>query len=413
MDLYVERQCVENMKAGETKQFMLLMDAYFPDLYRYVVRRVGESDAAEKIVRLVFLDALGQIQSTPTDTGYLVWLYSLARPRTVDHIERYGFPEVQGVVSSEEKISEQGDEAEVLAKAEKMFGKLLMEEREILRLKFFEEVADGDVMTVLGMEDGTIGPQIYRVLKRSHFLLFGESDDRQGVYFGELSGFLARIRELEDIKIPEVFKLSLKADISGRVERRDFAIDAEEVAMPKQAPVDMKNQPTGSNDPAKIFVEAVKEMRQEEEQDRLREQEKLEQHEAIFDFIDRWKLLFVSIPAIFVVLVVSFVAFKFMGINDGLLVERGYPTDCGIEIVFDGEFSDGEIRSINKGISDKICGHFELSSLKIARIDDGKLTVNVDVPDWFLEYGFVNTSQNWRIKKYERTPSSNKESGKV
>jgi hypothetical protein len=56
----------------------------------------------------------------------------------------------------------------------------------------------------LGIEDGTIGPKIYRVLKRAHFLLFGESDERQGVYFGELSGFLARMRDLEYIDVPEV-----------------------------------------------------------------------------------------------------------------------------------------------------------------------------------------------------------------
>lgn len=414
MDLYVERQCIDQMKAGENKQFLLLLDAYFFDLYKYVARRVGEGDAAEKIVRLVFLDALGQIQNTPTDSGYVVWLYSLARPRVNDYIERNGFPEIQGVISSDEKIAEGGDQGEVLAKSEKMFGKLSMEEREILRLKFFEEVADGDVMTVLGIEEGTIGPRIYRVLKRAHFLLFGESDERQGVYFGELSGFLARMRELEDITIPEAFRLSFKADISARVERRDFAIEAEEPLAPKRPPVDIKDQPIGSNDPAKIFVEAVKEMRQEEAEERLREQAKLDKQEAIFDFIDKWKILFISGPVVLVVLIVSFIAFNFANNGkQGLVVERGYPTECGVEVSFDGAFSDGEMRSINSGISDKVCGNFEVSRLKIAKLDDGKVVVDVDVPNWFLEYGFVKKSQDWRIKKYERTPAGDKKSGKV
>lgn len=413
MDLYVERQCIDQMKAGELRQFMLLFDAYFDDVYKYVTRRVGEGEAAEKIARLTFLDALGQVQNTPTDSSYAVWMYSLARPRVVDQIENFGFPKVQGVISSEEKVLGQNDATPILEKAERTFGKMSMEEREILRLKFFEEVADGDVMTVLGIEEGIIGPKIYRVLKRAHFLLFGESDERQGVYFGELSGFLARIRELEDIKVPVAFKLGLRADLSGRIDRHDFAIEAEEVLEkgPKKAPFDEKNAPKGSNDPAKIFVAAVKEMREEEAREKMKEQQKADRRENFFDLAEKWKGALVFVPMLVVALVVGFAVFNFVDFKGPL--ERGFPTECGIEVVFEGEFSDREMRNVNAGVSDRLCDHFEVKSLKIARSSEGQIDVEVDVPDWFLEYGFVKKVQNWRIKKYARTPYSNQEPGQI
>ncbi len=411
---------MDQMKQGNIKQFLLLFDANFLDVYRYVFRRVGEGEEAERIVRLVFLDALGQIQNIPTDTSYLIWLYGLAKPRVWDQISRSSFPEKQGLISREGIVKDESEagKEDLIGKAEKMFKKLSLEEREILRLKFFEEVADGDVMTILGAEDATIGSKIYRVFKRAHFLLFGESDERQGVYFGELSSFLSRVREAEKIVIPEAFKLSLRADLSGRIDRREFAVDAEQVeeSVPKEPPVKVIGEDfVGSNDPAKIFVEAVKEMKEEEERQRLKDQLRFEREERVFDFFERWKRELTIIPGVIFVGVVAIFLISFFDISifGGGEIERGYPTDCKIEVDFKGNFSDGEKRNVNQGISDKICGHFEVSRLLITRLGDGKLKVDVDVPQWLLEYRFVKKIKDWRIKEYARTLSGNKKSGKV
>lgn len=430
MDLYVERQYVDQVKSGDFKQFMLLFDASFQGLYGYVLRRIGEGEEANNIVRLTFLDALAGAQDAPTDVSYLVWLYSLTRPRVWDAISRASFPEKQGLIAGDDFAGGR-DEDDVVVKAEKMFKKLSLEEREILRLKFFEEVSDGDVMTVLGMEEGIIGPKIYRVLKRAHFLLFGESDEKQGVYFGELSGFLSRIRETEKVVVPEVFRLSLRADISNRVDRRDFAVEGEATSVagvetvepksgPKKPPVFVKGEDEniGSNDPAKIFVEAVKEMKREEEDEKVKAVLRMEREERLFDFLEKWRNVLTFVPVVIVLLVVGFFVWK-LGDFSGepkvniAAIERGYPNDCSVDVVFKGKFSDGEKRSVNKGISNRLCGKFKVKRLLISRLDDGKVTVKVDVPQWFLEYNFVKKSYNWRIKKYARTLSSYEKSGKV
>ena len=157
MDIYVERQCVEQIKSGDSKQFLLLFDANFGDLYKYVARRVFESEERENIMRLTFLDALGQVKSMPTDSNFFVWLCSLAKPRVWEYMNKSSFPEKQGLISASEETVD--SENEGLEKVKKMMNKLSLEEREILRLKFFEEFTDGDVMTILGMQEGVIGPK--------------------------------------------------------------------------------------------------------------------------------------------------------------------------------------------------------------------------------------------------------------
>jgi DNA-directed RNA polymerase specialized sigma24 family protein len=412
MDIHVEKQCIDDMKRGDTKKFLMLFDANFDLVYKYVARRISDRFEVEKIVRLTFLDGLGQIQGAPTDIGYVVWLYSLARPRVWEYMAKASFPEKQGL------IAKSGDKAgvdELVERAEKMMGKLSLEEREILRLKFFEQVSDGDVMTILGMEEGSIGPKIYRVLKRAHFLLFGESDERKGVYFGELSGFLERLRDVEEIEVLDVLKLNLRMDLVQRIERKDFAIDTsgevlEKAEDPFEGSESVVSEPRGSNDPAKIFVEAVREMREDEAREEELERLKFEKRERFLNFIDRWKGILTLIPvALFVWLFVAIL----VDVLGNMKVERGLLATCDVEIEFDGEFSDTEKRNLNQGISNRLCDYFEVEKLMIAKSGEGVVNVEVDVPEWMIEYKFVNEVNEWRIKKYERTFDSNNQSGQV
>lgn len=405
MDLYVERQYVEQLKQGDNSKFLLLFEEYFRELYLYVFRRVGDRQAVEEIVRMTFLDGLSQVQNVPVDTGFLVWLYSLAKPRVWRYLEKNGFPSNQGVFV-------EGDldaaKRELFEKAAKVFGKLSLEEREIVRLKFFEEVADGDVMAVLGADEGAIGTKIYRVLKRVHFLIFGESDEGQAVYFGELSGFLARLRELELIEVPEVFRLSLRADLSARIDRQDFAVEVEEV----EEKVDY-SAATGSNDPAKIFVEAVREMREEEKREERKEEEVKEEVFVMEDnsaIISLLKRLAVVVPVVVLLIVVWIFAARFL--FDGK-VERGFSVACGDEVVIEGDFSDLVKRSIYHGVADPICEHFDEEAVRIAADEEGKLRVEVDLSGALLKYDFVGYKSGWKIKKYERVIGRNEESGEA
>jgi RNA polymerase sigma-70 factor (ECF subfamily) len=414
MDLYVEKQCVDGMKSGDLRQFLTLFEANFEPFYKYVARRVSESNEVERIVRLTFLDALGQIQNTPSDVSYLTWLYSLAKPRVWDYVDRVSFPGKLGLISVSAEDENDEGRKQLMGKVDKMMKKLSLEEREILRLKFFEEVADGELITILGLEEGTVGAKIYRVLKRAHFLLFGESEDRQGVYFGELSGLFERIRRMESIEVPEVFKISLRADLNGRLDKKDFAIKGElvdEKSFSRRKKV-VKEGASGSTDPAKIFVEAVKEMKEEEEAERIKQKVKIERREKFYDFVDKWKSVFALVPLVLFIWVVGVLIFNF-GVFS-FKVERGFPTTCEVEVSFEGEFSDSEKRGVTSGVADRICDRFEVYSLNLTRVEPDVLNVQVDVSGWFLEYRFIQKQpKDWRINKYARTPDSNQESGQV
>ncbi len=411
MDLYVERQCIDKMKDGELRQFLNLFEANFEDLYKYIIRRTNNAGDSEAIVRLSLLDALGQVQNTPMDSTYLVWLFSLAKPRVHEYIEKEKVFNEPGIITGVREGSLDEQQKAEITKLARMMNKLSLEEREILRLKFFEQVSDGDVMTILGLEEGKVGAHIYRVLKRAHFLLFGESDERQGVYFGELSGFFERIRELEDIKPPEVLKMSLKEEFSTRIKSKDFAINGEIVkeekvqaeTAPPKAPFERVDQKAasakGSNDPAKIFTEAVREMKKEEEMAKKRERLQFEKKERVFDFVDKYKALLTFIPVLLFAGVFMFVALKLWILNGK--VERGYPTVCSIAIEYQGEFSDGLKRGVNRNIADPLCEYYEESYLLISKVDEETISIEIETENGAFSYVFFKRAKNsWWIRSW-------------
>jgi len=407
MDLYVERQCVEQMKKGDLAKFMLLFEDNFANVYKFIYRRVDNLKATEDILRMTFLDALGQIQSTPSDSTFVVWLYSLAKPRVWRYLEKNGFPQRQGLIYKDELKATL--DPNLIRKSEKIFSKLSLEEREILRLKFLEEVSDADVLTILGGEDHNIGSKIYRVFKRAHFLLFGENKEGQAVYFGELSGFMARLKAAESIEIKEVSRISMKTEIQGKIDKRDFAIDVEEQKDLNKKTV---NEPsTGSNDPAKIFVQAVKEMREEEEMEKIKQQLKEDKTEEIYEYVEERKASFILIPLVIFLFVVSFIGYQLFFEID--IFSKIFDKKCDIEVAFDENFIAKEKEDINENINKRICNEFEVKTLAVDKIHNKKIEIHLETSDEILEYEFKKVDNIWKINEYEKIANSNQEPREV
>ena len=156
-----------------------------------------------------------------------------------------------------------------MAISEYFFSSLTFEEREIVRMKFFEELTDGEVMYILNIPEMRIGTRIYQVLRRGYEILFGKVED-SAVYYGELYGFLARLRAIEKIPAPENLKLKLKIEVKEKAEKIyggkwGESSEAQGLDLQTRAGSGLQSSSRlGSADPAKVFVQAAKGMSKEE-----------------------------------------------------------------------------------------------------------------------------------------------------
>lgn len=255
-----EKQFKEGF-VNDPRNFLPLFEDSFSDLYRYVGRRVEDETVRYQVVELAYLDAIGQMSTCPRDLNFTTWLYGLAFGRIREYI-RGG---VSGPAALESPVFDGAgvvdgvydDELTLKRQAETFFSALTFEEREILKLKFFEELTDGEVMHVLGLSEGEIGAKIYKVLKRGYEVLFGEVKDYSGVYYGELHSFLARLKNIEKIPVSDGFRLELKSKIQNKLEK----MYTESFSSGDSG---SRASSSGSSDPAKAFVQAARGMSKEE-----------------------------------------------------------------------------------------------------------------------------------------------------
>jgi len=156
----------------DLERFAELYDKYVEQIYRYVYRRVSDQQIAEDLVSQTFYDALSHLSSYEF-RGYpfSAWLYKIAhnnvlkwyrtnsRMRSVDLEDISELKGDSDVVKEEILREEKQNVLEVLNRLE-------FEERELIRLKYFEDVSNMEIAQIMGITANNVGVKLYRALKK-------------------------------------------------------------------------------------------------------------------------------------------------------------------------------------------------------------------------------------------------------
>jgi RNA polymerase sigma-70 factor (ECF subfamily) len=81
-----EKELIEQAVGGDSSAFGSLYDHYLPQIYRFIVIKVGSREEAEDITHHVFLSAWTKVR-TYRHRGhpFSSWLYQIARNMVIDH----------------------------------------------------------------------------------------------------------------------------------------------------------------------------------------------------------------------------------------------------------------------------------------------------------------------------------------
>lgn len=177
-ELEHEKRLIEAAQQDNSK-FIELYDKYYDQIYRYVARRVNNHpDTAHDIVSDTFLDALKNLKKFKW-MGYPFssWLYKIAHNNVIKWYRRNekekSIP-LEKAYGIHDESADQKDKMEqniASKQLNKMMKKLTMEEREILRLKYFEGVSNVEIADIMGLSVTNIGVRVFRTLKKAKGLL--------------------------------------------------------------------------------------------------------------------------------------------------------------------------------------------------------------------------------------------------
>jgi RNA polymerase sigma-70 factor (ECF subfamily) len=164
------------LRGGDVDAVAAGMERYQHRLYRYLLRIVREQGTAEDLFQQTWLRVMERIRSYDPQRNFESWLFALAHNLAIDHLRRYR-PE-----SLDEPLPSGDSRIELIAGAGRgALEQLLARERagwlaeavvelplvfrEVVTLRFEEEMRLEEIAAVLGLPLGTVKTRLHRALK--------------------------------------------------------------------------------------------------------------------------------------------------------------------------------------------------------------------------------------------------------
>jgi RNA polymerase sigma-70 factor (ECF subfamily) len=159
-DRLYERLLVLRCQAGDEAAFAELVERYGPRLRYFLRRLLGPTGETEDVLQDTWLDVFRSAPRLADPGAFAAWLYRVARDRAWRLLRKQRQPLAP---LPEEDLA--GEEAEFsAADAEQVhiaLGQLPLEHREVLVLRFLEEMSYDDIARVVGCPLGTVRSRLH------------------------------------------------------------------------------------------------------------------------------------------------------------------------------------------------------------------------------------------------------------
>lgn len=171
-----EKNIVENAIKGEASAFGQLYDHYQPQIYRFIVLKVGRREEAEDLTHHVFLNAWQNIRSYRNlGNPFSSWLYQIARNQVIDHyrtekqnVDLESIEDIAVLLPEAEAKTEEKLEIERVMKA---IRQLKPEYQDIVAMRFVEELSIKEVAGILHKSEGAVKLLQHRAINQLREIL--------------------------------------------------------------------------------------------------------------------------------------------------------------------------------------------------------------------------------------------------
>jgi RNA polymerase sigma-70 factor, ECF subfamily len=176
-----DNELIGSARRGEGESIARLVERYSSRLHRYLTCLVGEPALAEDILQDTWLSVMDRLDRFDPARPFAVWLFRVAHNRAIDVLRkqsRQGL--LVGAQENEEgetrdpfeQMPDRGPSAleqmaasELRAKVEAAFADLPPHYREVLTLRFHEELRFEEIAQVLGAPLSTVKTRVQRGLQ--------------------------------------------------------------------------------------------------------------------------------------------------------------------------------------------------------------------------------------------------------
>src|SRR5579859_7748811 len=162
-----EESLIEQAKR-DPLAFAQLYDRYINRIYAFALRQTGDEALAKDVTSATFEKALHHIRRFRwRSVSFGAWLYRIARNEIAQHYRRRRwFVELSNFLRSDQEVEsavQRREESDTLIAA---LNRLSPSDRELITLRFLEELTSAEVAEVLGCSMPNLYLRLHRALKR-------------------------------------------------------------------------------------------------------------------------------------------------------------------------------------------------------------------------------------------------------
>lgn len=157
------RNLVKKAKGRDPEAFGRLYDEYVDQIFRYIFYKVGNFQESQDLTGQTFLKAFENIDSYEMrDVAFSSWLYRIAHNLVVDYFRKESKREKVPIEEQSPTPSNRGNPVDTVMAdldSERLYRamqKLTHNQREVLVLKFIDNLSNAQVSEIMGISVGAV-----------------------------------------------------------------------------------------------------------------------------------------------------------------------------------------------------------------------------------------------------------------
>lgn len=163
-------ELVQKAQQGDKEAYGLLYKEYFTKIYRYCLVQLSRNELAQDVAQETFIRAWKSLPSCSfeNDVSFRGYLFAIARNLIIDlsrhrkDVSLNAYIELETHDSFEDDI----DKKDAVEKLKKTIARLNDQERQIVILRYFEELSHAEIAYILHYNEGALRVRTMRILHK-------------------------------------------------------------------------------------------------------------------------------------------------------------------------------------------------------------------------------------------------------
>jgi len=169
---------IMQIREGDTDKFGEIYEKYVDKIFAFIVHKTFNKELAEDLTQDVFVKILNKISSfDPQKASLQTWCFTIARNTVIDHYRTFkSESDIDDFwdLSSDDDVLSTADKKLKLEKISHEMKRLSARDREILTLRFWQDLKFSEIAEICGMTESAAKVAASRAIKKlkMEFLFF-------------------------------------------------------------------------------------------------------------------------------------------------------------------------------------------------------------------------------------------------